>query len=187
MDALDSAVLIHDRHGVFAHLAGAHGVEDRGAQFSSSPLQRRFVLNGKTRPVFLRRVFRQRLGRHDATREPHSIYRNLAVGLVTEALETTERARGHLYSFHQLTGNYRSNDAFLVRGYLDATGVQDVYFEAEQSVQAIVDYYGPTNLTTILKQSTPHGLSVREPGAGKSFTAENTPLNMWSSRVFSPG
>jgi hypothetical protein len=27
-----------------------------------------------------------------------------AVGLLTEALETTERARGHLYSFHQLTG-----------------------------------------------------------------------------------
>lgn len=27
-----------------------------------------------------------------------------AVGLVTEALEATERARGHLYSFHQLTG-----------------------------------------------------------------------------------
>lgn len=27
-----------------------------------------------------------------------------AVGEVTEALETIERARGHLYSFHQLTG-----------------------------------------------------------------------------------
>jgi hypothetical protein len=27
-----------------------------------------------------------------------------AVGLMTEALEHTERARGHLYSFHQLTG-----------------------------------------------------------------------------------
>lgn len=28
-----------------------------------------------------------------------------AVGKVTEALETIERARGHLYSFHQLTGH----------------------------------------------------------------------------------
>ena len=28
-----------------------------------------------------------------------------AVGLVSEALEATERARGHLYSFHQLTGS----------------------------------------------------------------------------------
>ena len=30
-------------------------------------------------------------------------------------------------------------------------------------VQAIVDYYGPTNFMTILQQSTPHGLSVRVP------------------------
>ncbi len=28
-----------------------------------------------------------------------------AVGKLTESLETTERARGHLYSFHQLTGS----------------------------------------------------------------------------------
>lgn len=28
-----------------------------------------------------------------------------AVGKLTEALETVERARGHLYSFHQLTGH----------------------------------------------------------------------------------
>jgi len=28
-----------------------------------------------------------------------------AVGKITEAMETTERARGHLYSFHQLTGS----------------------------------------------------------------------------------
>ncbi|WIV53760.1 hypothetical protein [Amycolatopsis nalaikhensis] len=28
-----------------------------------------------------------------------------AVGKVTEAFETIERARGHLYSFHQLTGS----------------------------------------------------------------------------------
>lgn len=35
-------------------------------------------------------------GLDDATRD--------AVGRLTEALETTERARGHLYSFHQLTG-----------------------------------------------------------------------------------
>ncbi|GAA3159636.1 MULTISPECIES: hypothetical protein [Nonomuraea] len=28
-----------------------------------------------------------------------------AAGLVSEALETVERARGHLYSFHQLTGS----------------------------------------------------------------------------------
>lgn len=37
-------------------------------------------------------------------------------------------------------------------------------YPAESSeVQAIVDYYGPTNFLTILKQSTPHGLGVRIP------------------------
>ena len=34
---------------------------------------------------------------------------------------------------------------------------------AEKVVQDIVDYFGPTNLASILAQSTPHGLSVREP------------------------
>lgn len=35
--------------------------------------------------------------------------------------------------------------------------------DQDSSVQAIVDFYGPTNLLTILSQSTPHGLSVRVP------------------------
>ena len=35
--------------------------------------------------------------------------------------------------------------------------------DQSSDVQAIVDFYGPANLTTILKQSTPHGLSVRVP------------------------
>lgn len=35
--------------------------------------------------------------------------------------------------------------------------------DQSSSVQAIVDYYGPTNFLTILKQSTPHGLGVRVP------------------------
>ena len=37
-------------------------------------------------------------------------------------------------------------------------------FDSESSdVAAIVDFYGPTNFLTILKQSTPHGLGVRIP------------------------
>lgn len=35
--------------------------------------------------------------------------------------------------------------------------------QQSSEVQAIVDFYGPTNFTTILKQSTPHGLHVRVP------------------------
>lgn len=37
------------------------------------------------------------------------------------------------------------------------------YGDADSSVQAIVSFYGASNLTTILSQSTPHGLSVRVP------------------------
>lgn len=35
--------------------------------------------------------------------------------------------------------------------------------EQSSDVQGVVSYYGASNLTTILAQSTPHGLSVREP------------------------
>lgn len=38
---------------------------------------------------------------HDPAPDPAVV---AAVGRLTEALETVERARGHLYSFHQLTG-----------------------------------------------------------------------------------
>ncbi|MEO7192964.1 MAG: alpha/beta hydrolase [Vicinamibacterales bacterium] len=38
-------------------------------------------------------------------------------------------------------------------------------------VQAILDYYGASNLTTILKQSTPFGLGVREPALQLLFGA----------------
>ena len=39
-----------------------------------------------------------------------------AVGRLTEALETCERARGHLYSFHQLTGesDFKVGDAVVL-------------------------------------------------------------------------
>lgn len=37
------------------------------------------------------------------------------------------------------------------------------YPETSSSVQACLDFYGPTNFLTILNQSTPHGLNVRLP------------------------
>ena len=37
------------------------------------------------------------------------------------------------------------------------------YPDTSSDVQAIVDFSGPTNFSTILYQSTPHGVSVREP------------------------
>ena len=35
--------------------------------------------------------------------------------------------------------------------------------QQSSDIQGVVSYYGGSNLTTILAQSTPHGLSVREP------------------------
>lgn len=37
------------------------------------------------------------------------------------------------------------------------------YTNESSSVQAIIDFFGPTDFLTILKQSTPHGLDVRVP------------------------
>jgi hypothetical protein len=56
-----------------------------------------------------------------------------AVGKITEALETTERARGHLYSFHQLTG---SADLQLGEGVeqLRAAGHGDLADEIERDL-----------------------------------------------------
>lgn len=59
-------------------------------------------------------------GRGDAPPDPaHEVPAEVddatveAVGRLTEALETVERARGHLYSFHQLTGeaDFKIGDA----------------------------------------------------------------------------
>ena len=48
---------------------------------------------------------------------------------------------------------------------------------ASSTVQAIIDYYGPTNFTTILKQSTPHGVGVRGPALALllGHTVDNVP------------
>jgi len=51
------------------------------------------------------------------------------------------------------------------------------YTTTSSAVQAILDYYGPTNFTTILKQSTPHGVSVRGPAMALLLgkTVDNIP------------
>jgi acetyl esterase/lipase len=48
-------------------------------------------------------------------------------------------------------------------GHRELEGKVGEHLDQSSDVQAIVDYYGPTNFLTILKQSTPHGLSVRVP------------------------
>ena len=48
-------------------------------------------------------------------------------------------------------------------GHKDLEGSVGAHLEESSNVQAIVSLYGASNLTTILKQSTPHGLGVRIP------------------------
>ena len=51
----------------------------------------------------------------------------------------------------------------VTKGHKKLEGDIGDHDDQSSAVQAIVDYYGPTNFLTILRQSTPHGLSVRVP------------------------
>jgi acetyl esterase/lipase len=51
----------------------------------------------------------------------------------------------------------------VTNGHAELEGSVGSDLAASSEVQAIVDLYGASNLTTILQQSTPHGLNVRGP------------------------
>jgi acetyl esterase/lipase len=51
----------------------------------------------------------------------------------------------------------------VTNGEADLEGTEGEYRSESSSVQAIVSYFGASDLTTILAQSTPAGLAVREP------------------------
>lgn len=51
----------------------------------------------------------------------------------------------------------------VTNGHSELEGTVGEYQDASSDVQAIVSYFGASNLTSILGQSTPHGLSVRKP------------------------
>jgi acetyl esterase/lipase len=61
-------------------------------------------------------------------------------------------AGGHLAALVGVTNNDKELEGDLGQ-----------FTETSSAVQAIIDYYGPANFTTILQQSTPHGVSVRGP------------------------
>ncbi len=76
---------------------------------------------------------------HESTGEtPHSNARPpgvtdevvVAVGKLTEALETVERARGHLYEFHQLCGSSDAKLAEAIEQFRDA-GFEDTAQELQ--------------------------------------------------------
>ena len=51
----------------------------------------------------------------------------------------------------------------VTNGHTAMEGTVGDHPDQSSDVQAIVSYFGASNLTTILAQSTPHGLNVREP------------------------
>lgn len=75
----------------------------------------------------------------------------------------------------------------VTNGHPKLEGAVGEHPDQSSSVHAIVDYYGPTNFLTILKQSTPHGLSVRVPALQLllgSQPEENPALAKLASPVF---
>ncbi|MFT5326171.1 MAG: acetyl esterase/lipase [Planctomycetaceae bacterium] len=75
----------------------------------------------------------------------------------------------------------------VTNGHPKLEGTVGEHLDQSSSVHAIVDYYGPTNFLTILKQSTPHGLSVRVPALQLllgSQPEENPALAKLASPVF---
>jgi acetyl esterase/lipase len=72
-------------------------------------------------------------------------------------------------------------------GNKDLEGSEGDYLNESSSVQAIVSYFGASDLTTILAQSTPEGLAVRKPALERLFgtTPDKAPdLAQLASPVF---
>ena len=75
----------------------------------------------------------------------------------------------------------------VTNGNTELEGKIGDYLKQSSSVQGILDYYGATNLTSILAQSTPFGLNVRKPALELLLGAEpeqNVELAKLASPVF---
>lgn len=85
-------------------------------------------------------------------------------------------AGGHLAALVGVTNGSKEHEGDI--GEHDTTS---------SDMQAIISFYGASNLTTILAQSTPHGLSVREPALALLFggkPADRLELARLASPVF---
>jgi acetyl esterase/lipase len=60
----------------------------------------------------------------------------------------------------------------VTNGHRDLEGTVGDYLKESSSVQAIVDYFGASNLVTILAQSTPFGLNMRRPALERLLGAD---------------
>ncbi len=79
------------------------------------------------------------------------------------------KAREYGYSAERIAISGASSGGHLAalvgttNGVLELEGNEGEFVKESSAVQAIVSWYGASNLNTILAQSTPFGLSVREP------------------------
>jgi acetyl esterase/lipase len=75
----------------------------------------------------------------------------------------------------------------VTNGHRELEGTLGDHAGTSSDVQAIVSYFGASNLTTILKQSTPFGLNIREPSLKTllgASPAENDTVARLASPVF---
>ena len=75
----------------------------------------------------------------------------------------------------------------LTNGNAEHEGIIGDHAEASSDVQAIVSWFGASNLTSILSQSTPRGLNVREPALDLllgGLVEDKTELAHFGSPVF---
>lgn len=106
-------------------------------------------------------------------------------------LRATEKQYGYNASKIGIAGSSAGGhlvaEIGVTNGHPELEGTVGKHLDQTSSVQAVVDYYGPTNFLTILKQSTPHGLSVRVPALQLllgSPPEENLALAKLASPVF---
>jgi acetyl esterase/lipase len=75
----------------------------------------------------------------------------------------------------------------VTNGHKELEGTLGTHRDQSSDVQAIVSYFGASNLTTILKQSTPFGLNIREPSVKTllgAAPADNEAVAKLASPVF---
>ncbi|MEP7322387.1 MAG: alpha/beta hydrolase [Saprospiraceae bacterium] len=87
------------------------------------------------------------------------------------------RANAATYGYHSdkifiwgsSAGAHLAALAGVTNGYKELDGKIGDFLSTSSDLQGIIDFFGPTDLTTILSQSTPHGISVRSPALALMF------------------